>query len=284
VTRAATGNRAAMAEKIRRLEKILRDLGRVVVGFSGGVDSAFLLKTAADILGRRNVLAVVAGSETYPSREVREARRMARRLRVRHVFIETRELENPKFAKNSPLRCYYCKGELWGELRKIAAAGGFPHVVDGSNADDTKDYRPGARAGREMGVRSPLQEAGLTKAEIRRLSKRAGLPTWNKPSLACLASRFPYGTPIEPKSLTQVGKAEEFLRGLGFGQLRVRHHNTIARIEVDPADFRKIIRPGVRERIVGRLKKLGYLYVALDLAGYRTGSLNEGLKRRSSAQ
>jgi len=268
--------------KIGRLKAILKDLGRVVVGFSGGVDSTFLLKTASDVLGRTNVLAVVAGSETYPSREIREARRLARRLKIRHVFIETHELDDPRFAKNPPLRCYYCKGELWTETKKIAEAEGFPVIVDGANADDTRDFRPGARAGREMGVRSPLQEAGLTKAEIRRLSKRAGLPTWNKPSLACLASRFPYDTPIERRSLTQVGKAEDFLRKLGFGQVRVRHHESMARIEVGPPDFVRIMRPGTRERVVARFKKLGYLYVTLDLAGYRTGSLNEGLARRKA--
>jgi len=270
---------SSTAAKERRLQEILTSLGRVVVGFSGGVDSTFLLKTASDVLGRDNVLAVVAGSETYPPREVREARRLARFLKIPHKTIHTREIENPEFAKNPPLRCYYCKGELWTEMKKIAEAKGFPHIVDGSNADDTNDYRPGARASRERGVRSPLQEAGMTKDEIRRLSKRAGLPTWNKPSLACLASRFPYGTAIERKTLIQVGKAEDFLRGLGFGQLRVRHHKTIARIEVTPAEFAKIMRPRIRERIVARLKKLGYVYITLDLAGYRTGSMNEPLKK-----
>jgi uncharacterized protein len=270
------------AAKVKRLRAILEDMGRVVVGFSGGVDSAFLLKTAADILGRPNVLAVVAGSETYPSKEVREARRLARRLKIRHRLIETHELDDPRFAKNPPLRCYYCKGELWSEMGKIAREEGFSQIVDGGNADDTKDFRPGAKAGREQGVRSPLQEAGLTKAEIRRLSKRAGLPTWNKPSLACLASRFPYGTPIERRSLTQVGQAEEFLRGLGIGQLRVRHHRSIARVEVAPSDFSKLVRPSVRSKVVARLKRLGYTYVTLDLAGYRTGSMNEALKRRPS--
>jgi uncharacterized protein len=272
--------RTSTAAKLRRLREILEGLGRVVVGFSGGVDSTFLLKTAADVLGTKNVLAVVAGSETYPSREVKEALRLARFLKVRSREIQTRELENPEFAKNPPLRCYYCKGELWAVMKKIARAEGFAAIVDGSNADDTRDFRPGARASREMGVRSPLQEAGITKDEIRRLSKQAGLPTWDKPSLACLASRFPYGTPIEKKSLTQVGRAEDLLRGLGFGQLRVRHHKSIARIEIPTEDFPGLMRPAVRRRVVAGLKKLGYVYVALDLAGYRTGSMNEALARR----
>jgi uncharacterized protein len=262
--------------KLSKLKAILERMGKVLVAFSGGVDSALLLKVAADVLGD-GVYAVIASSETYPKREVRSARALAGKMGVRSEVIHTRELENPEFAKNPPRRCYHCKRELWGEMRRVAARKGIPHILDGSNVDDRGDFRPGAQAGRELGIRSPLREAGLTKDEIRRLSKRFGLPTWDKPSLACLASRFPYQTPIEKETLVRVGKAEDHLRDLGLGQLRVRHHGDTARIEVDPADFAVLTAEGNRRRLVARLKKLGYLYVTLDLAGYRTGSLNEAL-------
>jgi uncharacterized protein len=251
---------------------------RVLVAFSGGVDSTLLLKVAAEELGR-NVLAVIAESETYPGAEVQAARRLARRLGVRPLVIKTRELENPAFAENSPLRCYYCKQELFSRLKKIAAAREIPHVIDGANRDDVSDYRPGSRAGRELGVRSPLREAGLTKKEIRALSRRFGLPTWNKPSLACLASRFPYRTAIDRETLLRVGKAEEVVRRVGLTQVRVRHHGAVARIEVEPEEFGKIMADKARARIVRGLKKAGYDYVTLDLQGYRSGSLNEPLRQ-----
>jgi uncharacterized protein len=251
-------------------------MGKVLVAFSGGVDSSLLLKVAADVLGK-NVLAVIASSETYPGREIREARKIAKGLNVRHKIIHTYEIENPDFVKNPPLRCYHCKQELFSTLKHIAEKEGISHVLDGQNADDRGDFRPGERAGRELGIRSPLKEAGLTKSDIRGISRVLGLPTWNKPSLACLASRFPYGTAIDAKSLKKVGAAEEVLRDMGFGQVRVRHHGKIARIEIVPEEFGKIIKPAARRIIHARLKKLGYLYVALDLGGYRTGSMNEGL-------
>jgi uncharacterized protein len=253
---------------------------KVLVAFSGGVDSTLLLKVAAETLGG-DVLAVIAGSETYPVREIRAARGIAKALKVRHRVIHTCEIENPKFVKNPPTRCYYCKQELFSSLKGIAEAEGIPYVLDGQNVDDAGDFRPGAKAGRELGVRSPLKDAGLTKDDIREISRAYGLPTWNKPSLACLASRFPYETAIEVKSLKQVGAAEDFLRGQGFGQLRVRHHGPLARIEITPAEFPALMKPAVRDRIVARLKKLGYLYVTLDLAGYRTGSMNEGLSKKT---
>jgi uncharacterized protein len=263
--------------KKEKLQDILRPMSKALVAFSGGVDSTLLLKVASEVLGR-NVYAVIAASETYPERETKSARALARRFKVRHEVIRTSELENPEFAKNPPLRCYHCKKELWGAIQKIAAREGIAVIVDGANVDDEGDFRPGAQASREMGIRSPLKEAGFSKADIRALSQMMGLPTWNKPSLACLASRFPYDTPIDRRTLIQVGAAEEFLRRLGFGQLRVRHHGEVARLELDPAEFPLVLDIDRRRRITTHLKKLGYLYVAVDLAGYRTGSMNEGLK------
>jgi uncharacterized protein len=271
------------AQKEEKLRRILQRMGKALVAFSGGVDSTFLLKVASQVLGK-NVLAVVARSETYPEREVRTAAKLARDLGVQHMIIKTREIDNPSFSENSPLRCYHCKRELFSRLKEIASARAIPYVLDGSNYDDRGDFRPGSRAGRELGVRSPLGEAKLTKAEIRLLSKEMGLPTWDKPSLACLASRFPYHTAIERRALRQVGRAEDIVRALGFTQVRVRHHGESARIEVNPEEFGRLMNGQARARLVSGLKKLGYSYITLDLEGYRTGSLNEpliqGLKTR----
>lgn len=268
----------ATVGKERKLRGILRRMGKVLVAFSGGADSTYLLKVAREELGG-NVLAVIARSETYPEKEVRAAVRTARALGIKPLLVKTEEIENPKFAENSPLRCYYCKQELFSRLREIAAAQSIPYLLDGSNADDRSDYRPGARAGRELGVRSPLRESGLAKAEIRLLSMEMGLPTWNKPSLACLASRFPYFTAIERRTLLKVGRAEELLRKAGLTQVRVRHHGEIARVEVRPEEFEKLMTASARRKVIAGLKKLGYTYVALDLEGYRTGSLNEPLRK-----
>jgi uncharacterized protein len=262
--------------KFEELKNRLLEMRKVLVAFSGGVDSSFLLKVAADVLGE-NVLAVIASSETYPSKERDEAIKLAERLNVRHTVIQTKELENPDFSSNPPERCYYCKSELFSKLKEIAESEGIPYVLDGSNYEDTSDFRPGTKAAEELGIRSPLKEVGLIKDEIRQLSKSIDLPTWNKPSLACLSSRFPYFTEIGPKSLKQVAQAEEYLKGLGFNQVRVRHHGQIARVEIDPQEFSRIMDENVREKITKNFKKFGFIYTALDLAGFRSGSMNEPL-------
>ncbi|MCX6565835.1 MAG: ATP-dependent sacrificial sulfur transferase LarE [Candidatus Aminicenantes bacterium] len=265
--------------KVDRLRDILCGMERVLVAFSGGTDSAFILKIAAEVLGR-NVYAVIASSEIHPAAETAAAERLARRFKVRFEIINVSILQNPRFVKNTPRRCYYCKKELWRAMRKIAEREGMAAIVDGQNLDDEGDFRPGAAASREMGIRSPLKESGLGKTEIRAYSRKLGLPTWNKPSQACLSTRIPYGVPIDRPTLARIGAAEEDLRRLGFGQLRVRDHGSIARIEFDPADFPRVFKEETRRRIIARLRKRGYLYVAIDLAGYRTGSLNEGLSGR----
>lgn len=264
----------ALTAKLMRLKAILAELGSALVAYSGGVDSTLLLRVARDVLGDR-VVAATASSQTYPAAEIRLADELARQMGVRQLHLETDELADQRFVSNPPERCYYCKAELFAKLSDLARANGLACVVDGANADDSNDFRPGARAAREFGVRSPLREAGLTKDDIRALARSYGLPNWDKPSLACLASRFPYGARITEDKLQQVDAAESFLRELGIRQLRVRHHGEIARIEVADEDMPRVLER--RREIAAKLKSLGFAYAALDLLGYRTGSLNETL-------
>jgi len=248
-------------------------LGKVLIAFSGGVDSTFLLSQAQKGLGQENVLAVIAESPTYPSDEVAWAKKLCEVLRVKYMLIQTDEFSDENFVANPKERCYYCKKELFSKLRKIAAKNKIPHVLDGSNYDDRSDYRPGTRAKNELGVKSPLQELGFTKQNIRDFSKELDLPTWDKPSYACLASRIPYGTRITPDILARVEEGEKYLRSLGFKQLRVRHHGPIVRIELENRN----LATELMDEIAKKFEKLGYTYVTLDLKGYRTGSMNETL-------
>ncbi|MCX8021248.1 MAG: ATP-dependent sacrificial sulfur transferase LarE [Syntrophorhabdaceae bacterium] len=259
-------------EKLATLKELIRGLGKVVVSFSGGVDSTFLLKISRDTIGRENVIAFMGISPTVPKREVKEAEDLSRLIDVELILENTGEMRDDRFVENNRLRCFYCKTHLFEKAWEIARKRGIDHVLEGSNIDDTEDYRPGLKACREMGVRSPLLEVGLKKEEIRYLSKSMNLPTFDKPSFACLSSRIPYGTHITPQLLNMVEVSEDYLKELGIKQVRVRYHNGIARIETQEDYFQILIEH--RRSIVDRLKEIGFSYVTLDLEGYRTGSMN----------
>ena len=259
--------------KLARLQEILGSLGSVLVAYSGGVDSTFLLKVAVDSL-HENCLAVLAESPTLPAHDRADALAMIERLGARSMVIAGGEMSNPAFVRNDRKRCYWCKHELFHSLKEIAQREGLQQVIEGSNSDDTSDYRPGIQAARECGIRSPLMEAGLTKDDIRQLSRELGLPTWDKPASACLSSRISYGTAIDATVLERIDAAEDFLRSIGFAQVRVRHHGDVARIEVSEDAMPRLLEQRLRCEVAARFRELGYLYTTIDAEGYRTGSMN----------
>ena len=270
-------------DKLDDLKEIISNMGSVIVAYSGGVDSAFLAITANQVLGRQ-ALAVTAKSPSLAPAELKGALDLARRFGLNHRVIETNEVERPEYLANNPNRCFFCKDELYTHLTDLALTERLAWVANGTNSDDLGDFRPGLEAAKQYGVRSPLVEASLTKEEIRAFSKAMDLPVWDKPAQACLSSRIPYGTPVSVEVLTRIAQAEEFLKGLGLKQLRVRHHGTVARIEVPPEDFASLLSDETRNEITMRFKTIGYSYVTLDLNGFRSGSMNEVLSKSAKEE
>jgi len=266
----------SLDEKDKRLRQLVRDFGSVIIAFSGGVDSAYLAYVASDELGER-ALAVTGDSASYPTFQRELADQLIRTFGIRHKMLLTDEFNDPNYTSNPANRCYFCKSELYDKLGALAAERGFQVICDGTNADDLGDWRPGRQAARERGVRSPFVECSMTKRDIRELSRRAGLPTWDQPASACLSSRIPYGEVVTIEKLSAVDRADQFLRQLGFRQVRVRHHGDIARIEIAAEELPRALDPALSLRITTELKELGFRYVTVDLEGYRTGSLNESL-------